>query len=236
MAIKKPAILSEAHNGSADSGQSSSPDTSSSNGSMADSLEDQSRHQAATEGAEMIARPAEASSEASLNEDERQTIKNYQDVVNVTPTTMAPEAANRLAETATTPTAKTTNANDSIETTTPTKADIVSGGGDNELQQVARPPLKSALVTSNIANNNNNSSTANHNEIPKERTITQQQQPKQQEEVAKQVPQKGGNNYSGLNLNMTASEMRELIARRKKYDAKKAQMNIRQKYEIIQQM
>lgn len=41
---------------------------------------------------------------------------------------------------------------------------------------------------------------------------------------------------SGLNLNMTASQMRELIASRKKFDPKKAQMNIRQKYEIIQQM
>lgn len=40
----------------------------------------------------------------------------------------------------------------------------------------------------------------------------------------------------GLNLNMTASEMRELLSRRKKFDPKKAQMNIRQKYEIIQQM
>lgn len=45
-----------------------------------------------------------------------------------------------------------------------------------------------------------------------------------------------GSNYSGLNLNMTASEMRQLLARRKKFDPKKAQMNIRQKYEIIQQM
>ena len=44
------------------------------------------------------------------------------------------------------------------------------------------------------------------------------------------------NNYSGLNLNMTASQMRELIASRKKFDPKKVAMNIRQKYEIIQQM
>lgn len=48
--------------------------------------------------------------------------------------------------------------------------------------------------------------------------------------------QHNNNNYSGLNLNMTASQMRELIASRKKFDPKKAQMNIRQKYEIIQQM
>lgn len=44
------------------------------------------------------------------------------------------------------------------------------------------------------------------------------------------------NNYGGLNLNMSASEMREHLARRKKFDPKKTGMNIMQKYEIIQQM
>lgn len=44
------------------------------------------------------------------------------------------------------------------------------------------------------------------------------------------------NDFGGLNLNMSASEMRELLARRKKVDPKKAQMNIRQKYEMIQRM
>ncbi|XP_054161544.1 Na(+)/H(+) exchange regulatory cofactor NHE-RF1-like [Oppia nitens] len=39
-----------------------------------------------------------------------------------------------------------------------------------------------------------------------------------------------------LNLNMSASEMRQLLAQRKKLDAKKAQMDLKQKYEIIQQM
>lgn len=39
-----------------------------------------------------------------------------------------------------------------------------------------------------------------------------------------------------LNLNMTASEMRQLIAQRKKKDAKKANLDLREKYEIIQQM
>lgn len=57
---------------------------------------------------------------------------------------------------------------------------------------------------------------------------------KTQQQQQQQV--NSNNNYSGLNLNMTASEMRELIASRKKFDPKKAQMNIRQKYEIIQQM
>lgn len=39
-----------------------------------------------------------------------------------------------------------------------------------------------------------------------------------------------------LNLNMTASEMRQIIAQRKKKDAKKANIDLREKYEIIQQM
>lgn len=40
----------------------------------------------------------------------------------------------------------------------------------------------------------------------------------------------------GLNLNMSASEMRQMLANRRKKDPKKEQMDIRQKYEIIQQM
>lgn len=39
-----------------------------------------------------------------------------------------------------------------------------------------------------------------------------------------------------LNLNMTASQMRQIIAQRKKKDAKKANIDLREKYEIIQQM
>ncbi|RWS13434.1 Na(+)/H(+) exchange regulatory cofactor NHE-RF2-like protein [Dinothrombium tinctorium] len=39
-----------------------------------------------------------------------------------------------------------------------------------------------------------------------------------------------------LNLNMSASEMRQILAQRKKNDPKKAQIDLRQKYEIIQQM
>ncbi|KAG8195498.1 hypothetical protein JTE90_010801 [Oedothorax gibbosus] len=39
-----------------------------------------------------------------------------------------------------------------------------------------------------------------------------------------------------LNLNMSASEMRQMLANRRKKDPKKEQMDIRQKYEIIQQM
>jgi len=39
-----------------------------------------------------------------------------------------------------------------------------------------------------------------------------------------------------LNLNMSVSQMRQLLAQKKKNDPKKAQMDLRQKYEIIQQM
>ena len=39
-----------------------------------------------------------------------------------------------------------------------------------------------------------------------------------------------------LNLNMTASQMRQMLAQKKKLDVKKAQIDLRQKYEIIQQM
>lgn len=53
----------------------------------------------------------------------------------------------------------------------------------------------------------------------------------------------GGSSHNGpaspdleLNLNMSASEMRQILAARKKKDPKKAQMDIRQKFEIIQQM
>ncbi|XP_054718954.1 Na(+)/H(+) exchange regulatory cofactor NHE-RF2-like [Uloborus diversus] len=56
----------------------------------------------------------------------------------------------------------------------------------------------------------------------------------------------GGSNQNGqlpstledgmLNLNMSASEMRQMLANRRKKDPKKEPMDIRQKYEIIQQM
>lgn len=39
-----------------------------------------------------------------------------------------------------------------------------------------------------------------------------------------------------LNLNMSVSEMRQMLARKKKQDPKKAQIDLKQKYEIIQQM
>lgn len=88
-------------------------------------------------------------------------------------------------------------------------------------QPAMKQPLKSAL-----ANNNNNNIASNLNK----------QQVNNNLEAQKKNVISTSNNFSGLNLNMTASEMRELLARRKKFDPKKAQMNIRQKYDIIQQM
>ena len=41
---------------------------------------------------------------------------------------------------------------------------------------------------------------------------------------------------SDLNLNMSVSQMRQMLAQKKKHDPKKATMDLRQKYEIIQQM
>lgn len=77
--------------------------------------------------------------------------------------------------------------------------------------------------------NENGGATPTSNESAVHQKLTNVNKTQQQQVNA-------NNNYSGLNLNMTASEMRELIASRKKFDPKKAQMNIRQKYEIIQQM
>lgn len=37
-------------------------------------------------------------------------------------------------------------------------------------------------------------------------------------------------------LNMSASEMRQLLAQRKKHDPKKIQMDLKKKYELIEQM
>lgn len=91
-----------------------------------------------------------------------------------------------------------------------------------------KQPLKSALINNNnITLNNYNKQQQHASENNNDTDIEAQQ---------KNANKTSGNNFSGLNLNMTASEMRELLARRKKFDPKKAQMNIRQKYEIIQQM
>ena len=42
--------------------------------------------------------------------------------------------------------------------------------------------------------------------------------------------------FSGLNLNMSASEMRAYLASRKKADPRKETMDLKKKYEIIQNM
>lgn len=82
----------------------------------------------------------------------------------------------------------------------------------------------------------------------KKQPLVEQEQNNNQIETKTKAQQitsgnKGTNNcsnpsnvYDYLGLNMTAREMRLLISRRKKVDPKKAQINIRQKYEIIQKM
>lgn len=175
---------------------------------------------------------------SSLNEDDVQTIKNYQDAE-------AEEAA-------------INNKKNEIKTTTPTTQEEAVSEVNQEQQQQeqrivyetdegrlpaaasftednlqsVRSPL--TISKSNINNNNNNISTNNSSGIPQ--TNEEKTQKTQITLTPTQANNNNNNDYSGLNLNMTASEMRELLARRKKFDPKKAQMNIRQKYEIIQQM
>lgn len=223
MSQKTSGSYNEARNASADSGQSSSPDASSSNVSLADSLEDQTsggQHQVVRSNAGTVAAHQEPQkgdklSKSELDYDDAQTIKNYQ------------KAANLASKT-------NNNNNDTIKATTPTdaKQDATAVPGEPEANAVMatkqQPPARLPL-----SNNNHLGSPPNSNDKPEQ----------QGDNIMKQQPQKSvsanlnnNNNYSGLNLNMTAAEMRELIARRKKFDPKKAQMNIRQKYEIIQQM
>lgn len=98
--------------------------------------------------------------------------------------------------------------------------------------------LEDTQVNNN--NNNNNLEDSHRDEQPTNamtKIITNAHHQKQAMESSGGSATTNNNNISsGLNLNMTASQMRELIASRKKFDPKKVQMNIRQKYEIIQQM
>uniref|UniRef100_A0A6G1S7S1 Na(+)/H(+) exchange regulatory cofactor NHE-RF1 n=1 Tax=Aceria tosichella TaxID=561515 RepID=A0A6G1S7S1_9ACAR len=107
----------------------------------------------------------------------------------------------------------------------------------------ATQELRNEMKDTQVNNNNNNKVNLedSHNEeegLP-ENAMTKivTSSARHQKQALESVGNSNNNNnYSGLNLNMTASQMRELIASRKKFDPKKAQMNIRQKYEIIQQM
>lgn len=234
MSQKTSGSFNEARNGSADSGQSSSPDASCSNVSLADSLENQTisgHHQAVDSSAGIVAAQQEPQkgdklSRGTLDYDDAQTIRNYQEA--------AALANNKIS----TNNNNNNNNNDIIEATTPTATKQEATAGNGELEQasivVAKQPFARLPLTSN-----------NYLETPSPASNDrQQQEEEEQDTIMKQPPQKNAvgntnnnnNNYSGLNLNMTAAEMRELIARRKKFDPKKAQMNIRQKYEIIQQM
>lgn len=197
------------HSGSADSGQSSSPDSSSSIGSIADdSLEEQAKHHqevTSVEGEmkEVIRQEDVDDKEQEQDNDVKQIVKNYQDA-----------AANKLA-------LNNNNNNTLKTTTTPTIQESIS----MQQPQVVQSQQQQQSVKSEVISNNNNNVVDSDSQ---RQSIKLEETPE---------PQKNSStNYSGLNFNMTASEMRELIARRKKFDPKKAQMNIRQKYEIIQQM
>lgn len=213
MSQKTSGSYNDARNGSADSGQSSSPDESSSNVSLADSLEDQTtsnQHQVVglatgTGVAQQEPQKGDKLARGTLDSDDVQTIKNYQE---------AALANNKIST--------KNNNNDIVKTATPTAAtlEVAPGKLETDAATVVKPTLASNLGTP----------TSNEQQQLKENSALKQQP---QKNVVSNV---NNNNYSGLNLNMTASEMRELIARRKKFDPKKAQINIRQKYEIIQQM
>lgn len=198
--------MDEVPNGSADSGQSSSPDTgsSSSNASIADSLEDNHPQQEQSRGGKGD-KPANR-----LDEDDVLTIKNYQDA-----TALSKSVYNSNIN---------DNSSDITKPTTPTIQDAS--------REIQPKNLSEKEDTLNITSEN----TKVDSQLEKPPHHDSLKQETKQQQVNNTTTTTTNNNYSGLNLNMTASEMRELIARRKKFDPKKAQMNIRQKYEIIQQM
>lgn len=65
-----------------------------------------------------------------------------------------------------------------------------------------------------------------------EKEPREEQKEESKEEQNMEPPQKASN----LNLNMSASEMRKLLAQRKKHDPKKVSMDLKKKYELIEQM
>lgn len=147
-----------------------------------------------------------------LNDEDAQTIKNYLELGAVT-----------------------------TKTTTSATPTITTGQEPAEDRPVVhaetpKQPLKSALI-----NNNNNN---NNHQLPYGQNNGQGEAEKQDVVMMKQQEQKNlgtttahhNNTFSGLNLNMTASEMKALISKRKKFDPKKAGIDLRRKYEIIQQM
>lgn len=215
----------QARNGSADSGQSSSPDTSSSNGSIADSLDAVQPTKSTNNMMQQKnnEEPYKGALSRRQDDEDALTIKNYLEAAN-----------SKLGQNN-----NNNNNNDiseSTRVTTPDATELAVSGADTHYVNapLAKQPLRSALAQNSISNTNRPSDATS----PQQYNSYDEQSLKQQQQQSPTTQQQkiSGNNFSGLNLNMTASEMRELIARRKKFDPKKAQMNIRQKYEIIQQM
>lgn len=217
------------HHASADSGQSSSsPDLGESRStSIPDSLEDNGKVEGCPDqtlnGAE-----TNGFSEDMKDTDAQDTVKSLQE-----------SALNKIAQksmagvepdVATPDQQKHEKQADGVEPTTDSHEDAISGSDQLTLAEAAKSDAEETL---SAVTTEQESSKSAQSQVGNNMSVFEQPQAEQK---SSQAAGNINNNYSGLNLNMTASEMRELLARRKKFDPKKAQMNIRQKYEIIQQM
>lgn len=218
------------HQGSADSGQSSStPDLGdSSSDSIADSLEDHGKVHG-------TASPPDSSAI-------KQNSGDLQDTeAEVTVRSLQESALNKIAQKSMSEEQAEVAApaqQEQIDVEEPATTEASDGNNADEqvvADETAEPnvdEIQSAPKTEQQA-----SETAlDESELQVSNNIPIEQPQVEQKNSQAGSTNSNNNNYSGLNLNMTASEMRELLARRKKFDPKKAQMNIRQKYEIIQQM
>jgi len=120
-------------------------------------------------------------------------------------------------------------------TSIPTKLDDQINQAD-EKPKVAETPIRAPSSLSNGANSSNSSTrpdSATNSPRSSRSSVSNEILPQDDNNKSNS---NGGSSNVGLNLNMTASEMRQLIAQRKKKDAKKANLDLREKYEIIQQM
>lgn len=91
---------------------------------------------------------------------------------------------------------------------------------------------KKELILSNIDNDTNNKKLVNENGNEQNKTNGNVLNQSPNSSLSSKLSSDSGE----LNLNMTAAEMRQLIAQRKKQDIKKCNIDLRKKYEIIQQM
>ncbi|KAH9521145.1 hypothetical protein DERF_004817 [Dermatophagoides farinae] len=102
---------------------------------------------------------------------------------------------------------------------------------------VTDSPISNRSHSNNSESNFNNNNNNNNNEIIAEEKKLSNGTSTTTTITTATTPQRIVSNQNGeLNLNMTAAEMRQLIAQRKKQDVKSTQIDLRKKYEIIQQM